>query len=134
MSKQPPPAPTASAVGPCPTIIQIVGRPGTGSLSSTIAPPDHPLSRWDPRYSPTLLHRLQTPLTQPTLLFSFMAPRASGMILPLVDSYRRPGSKPWLESKTATVWSSRNAVANRSPRPRCSPCLMGQNTLSSRSG
>ena len=28
MSKQPPPAPTASAVGPCPTIIQIVGRPG----------------------------------------------------------------------------------------------------------
>ena len=38
MSKQPPPAPTASAVGPCPTIIQIVGRPGTGSLLSTIAP------------------------------------------------------------------------------------------------
>ena len=30
MSKQPPPAPTASAVGPCPTIIQIVGRSGTG--------------------------------------------------------------------------------------------------------
>ena len=48
MSKQrhpppPPPAPTASAVGPCPTIIQIVGRPGTGSLPSTSAPPDHPL-------------------------------------------------------------------------------------------
>ena len=42
MSKQPPPAPTASAIGPCPTIIQIVGRPGTGSLPSTIAPPDHP--------------------------------------------------------------------------------------------
>ena len=42
MSKQPPPAPTASAVGPCPTAIQIVGRPGTGSLPSTIAPPDHP--------------------------------------------------------------------------------------------
>ena len=41
MSK-PPPAPTASAVGPCPTVIQIVGRPGTGSLPSTIAPPDHP--------------------------------------------------------------------------------------------
>ena len=33
MSKQPPPAPTASAVGPCPTVIQIVG---TGSLPSTI--------------------------------------------------------------------------------------------------
>ena len=42
MSKQRPPAPTASAVGPCPTIIQIVGRPGNGSLPSTIAPPDHP--------------------------------------------------------------------------------------------
>ena len=43
MSKQPPPAPTTSAVGPCPTVIQIVGRPVTGSLLSTIAPPDHPL-------------------------------------------------------------------------------------------
>ena len=32
MSQQPPPAPTASTVGPCPTVIQIVGRPGTGSL------------------------------------------------------------------------------------------------------
>ena len=42
MSKQPPPASTASAVGPCPTLIQIVGRPGTGSLPSTIAPPDQP--------------------------------------------------------------------------------------------
>ena len=39
----PPPAPIASAMGPCPTIIQIVGLPGTGSLSRTIAPPDHPL-------------------------------------------------------------------------------------------
>ena len=26
-SKQPPPTPTASAVGPCPTVIQTVGRP-----------------------------------------------------------------------------------------------------------
>ena len=42
MSKQPPLAPTASAVGPCPNVIQIVGRPGTGSLPSTIAQPDHP--------------------------------------------------------------------------------------------
>ena len=25
MSKQPPPAPTASAIGPCPTLIQMVG-------------------------------------------------------------------------------------------------------------
>ena len=30
MSKQPP-APTASAVGPCPNLIQIVGRPSTGN-------------------------------------------------------------------------------------------------------
>ena len=42
MSKPPPPAPTASAIVPCPTIVKIVGRPGTGSLPSTIAPPDHP--------------------------------------------------------------------------------------------
>ena len=41
MSKPPPP--TASAIGPCPTVIKIVGRPGTGSLPSTIAPPDHPM-------------------------------------------------------------------------------------------
>ena len=31
MSKQPPPAPTASTVSPCPTKIQIVGRPNTDS-------------------------------------------------------------------------------------------------------
>ena len=42
VSKQPPPAPTASAVGPCPTVIKPVGRPGTGMFPSTIAPPDHP--------------------------------------------------------------------------------------------
>ena len=42
MSKQPPPAPTASAVGPCPTVIPIVGRPGTGSLPSTITHPPPP--------------------------------------------------------------------------------------------
>ena len=40
MSKQPPPAPTASAVSPCPTNIQIVGRPGTGRLPRAIASPD----------------------------------------------------------------------------------------------
>ena len=42
MSKQHPPAPTASAAGPCPTIILIKGRPSTRSLPSTIALPDHP--------------------------------------------------------------------------------------------
>ena len=31
---------------PLPYVIQIVGRPGTGSLPSTIAPPGHP--RWAP--------------------------------------------------------------------------------------
>ena len=41
MSKQTPPAPTASAIGPCPTISKLVGRPGTESLPSTFAPPDH---------------------------------------------------------------------------------------------
>ena len=42
MSKQPPTALKASAIDPCPTIIKIVGRPGTGSLPRTIAPHDHP--------------------------------------------------------------------------------------------
>ena len=50
MSKQLPPAPTASTVGPCPTVIQIVGRPGTGSLPSTIASPDHPLMVPSPEF------------------------------------------------------------------------------------
>ena len=40
-SEQPPPAPTTSAIGPCPTMIRIAGRPGTGSLLRTSAPPDH---------------------------------------------------------------------------------------------
>ena len=54
MSKPPPPAPTASAIGPCPTVIKIVGRPGTGSLPSTIAPPDHPLQQRDFQKTDTL--------------------------------------------------------------------------------
>ena len=32
MSKSPPPAPTASAIGPCPTVIKIVGLPVPGKL------------------------------------------------------------------------------------------------------
>ena len=39
MSKQPPPAPTTSALGPCPAVIQIVGRSGTESFP---APSHHP--------------------------------------------------------------------------------------------
>ena len=32
---------------PCSAVIKIVGRPGTGRLPSTIAPPDHPaVSYW----------------------------------------------------------------------------------------
>ena len=58
MSKQPPPAPTASAVGPCPTVIQIVGRPDTGSSPSAIAPPDHPDSIRTP--SPEIVSILPT--------------------------------------------------------------------------
>ena len=37
----PPPAPTASAIGPCPTIIHISRTP----RHSTFAPPDHPVLR-----------------------------------------------------------------------------------------
>ena len=39
MSKQPPLAPTASVVGPCPTAIRIVGRP---ALEVYPAPSHHP--------------------------------------------------------------------------------------------
>ena len=39
MSKQPPLAPTASAVGPCPTVIQIVGPP---ALEAYPGPSHHP--------------------------------------------------------------------------------------------
>ena len=43
ISKPPSPAPIVSAIGPCPSVIKMVERPGTGSLPSTIALPDHPL-------------------------------------------------------------------------------------------
>ena len=37
---QPPPPPLLlGALGPCPTVFKIVGRPGTGSLPSIFAPP-----------------------------------------------------------------------------------------------
>ena len=42
MSKLPLPAPIAREIGPCPAIIQTVGRLGTESLPRTIATPDHP--------------------------------------------------------------------------------------------
>ena len=43
-----PPATTESAICPCPTIIQIVGLPGTGKLPRTIAPPDTPRLHSEP--------------------------------------------------------------------------------------
>ena len=53
MSEQAPPAPTVSAVGPCPAIIKISRMPpGTGSLPSTIASPDHPHFEWNLWNSP----------------------------------------------------------------------------------
>ena len=55
MSKQPPPAPIASAIGPCPTNIQIVGHPGTGSLPRTIAPPTTPWLEFINQYFKYLL-------------------------------------------------------------------------------
>ena len=62
MSKPPPPpsAPSASTIGPCSTTIQIVGRPGTGSLPRTIAPPDHSLwpgGRSLPKMGSTLIDK-----------------------------------------------------------------------------
>ena len=56
MSKQPPPSPTASTIGPCSTIIRIVGRPDPGSLPRTLAPPNRPRCR--------LKYWLKEPLNQ----------------------------------------------------------------------
>ena len=42
MSKQPPPTPPASAVGPCPTVIQIVGRPALEVYPAPSHPPTTP--------------------------------------------------------------------------------------------
>ena len=63
MSKQPPPASTVSAVGPCRTVIQIVGRPGTGSLLSTIAPSHHPTTTFQRKMTSEELS--YCPLKQP---------------------------------------------------------------------
>ena len=45
MSKQPPPAPTAGTIGPCPTMIQISRTPRHWKFTQhdRTAPPDHPL-------------------------------------------------------------------------------------------
>ena len=75
MSKPPPPATTASAIGPCPTVIKIVGRPGTGSLPSTIAPPDHPHARTD------ALSHAHTPNINCSNYFSLTRKRARQKVL-----------------------------------------------------
>ena len=40
--QQLPPTPAASAEAPALLYFKLAGRPGTGSLPSIIAPPDHP--------------------------------------------------------------------------------------------
>ena len=56
MSKQPPPAAITSAVGPRPTVIKIVGLPGTGSLSCTFALLNHPRGgEYEREFSPSHL-------------------------------------------------------------------------------
>ena len=69
MSKQPPPAPTERAVGPCPTLVQKVRRPGTGSLPSTIAPPDHPQAVKKLYYFEKFGEQQQNHFRQPTQIF-----------------------------------------------------------------
>ena len=59
-----PPAPTTSAAGPCPTVIQIVGRPGTGKLPRAVAPPDHPSERWRKRGKNRGVKNVQTTPTR----------------------------------------------------------------------
>ena len=56
MSKQPPPAPTTGAGGPALLLSKLVVRPDTGSLPSTIAPPDHPQQARKPMRSALSRH------------------------------------------------------------------------------
>ena len=71
MSKQPPPAPTASAVGPCPTLIQTSRTPRTWKFIQ-----DHRTTRPPPfkEYTPYAVNhdRLQNGLRLFTTVFSFM--------------------------------------------------------------
>ena len=55
MFTQPPPAPSASTVGTCPTVFQISRTPGTESLPSTFASNDRWVImkgcvQWNPRF------------------------------------------------------------------------------------
>ena len=55
MSKQPPPAHTASAVGPCPTVIQIVGRPALEVYPASSHHPTTPCKQCRPEDADSLL-------------------------------------------------------------------------------
>ena len=60
MSKQPPPAPTASAVGPCPTIIQISRTPWHWKFTQhnrTTRPPRHNRLSVTPLQVPVIIYQ-----------------------------------------------------------------------------
>ena len=84
MSKHPPPAFSASAGGPCSTIIQTLGRPGTGSLPRTIAPPDHP-QQLVKRYT------LRLPIWEPGARVSLRIHRRLAAAIPFIFFYVVPG-------------------------------------------
>ena len=99
---------TASVEGPCPTVIQIVGRPGTGSLPTTIASPDYPLNQLDTRSgSPSAFSRRAVVSYWRKYVHEVLVNRFGGLSLPrksvarltdrpdmTLDVYR--GRKFWL--------------------------------------
>ena len=101
MSKQPPPAPTANAIGSCPAVIQNVGRADTGSL-----PQDHRTTR------PPLF------ITETTSMYTifFVAPALAGR-------HRRASFRPFVRSSVRPsirqhlTWVSceRNSSYNYAP-------------------
>ena len=117
MYKQPPPAPTASAIGPCPTIIQIVGRPGTGSLPSTIAPPDHlkiksnPLN---PTYETVFEPQYKTLFqNKPNMIPSFgirisTESENTNLDLDNIAEFKVPDVPPWTFSQPRVLFSLHN--------------------------
>ena len=72
MSKQPPPAPTESGVGPC---------PGTGSLPSTIAPPDHPQQQTKLITRRKMRVKVGAPLNRLKLPISYYWPSKGGAFI-----------------------------------------------------
>ena len=107
MSKPPPPAPIASAIGPCPTVIKIVGRPGTGSLTSTIAPPDHP---------PGLFGHFYSHLS---FLFSFSLSLGDGLIQTEILSQRAVKPKTTNRPNLTTLFLGRLRPPKRLSSTSC---------------